>query len=448
MPKLLGADPEFLLIHNGKTHKAIDHVSNEQRTERSSRAGGEVPTLIIPEPHARGATTCGDPEYCGCNDCIRRRLTVPPAPVRDYPNKFGYDGAGIAAEIRPDPSYSPTVLVKNIREALLEGRKLLKDNYEWYAGTGEIGNHPTGGHLHLGINDYSKSKLDIYIGIPLIALEPHSGRKYRRSNGYGNWEDCRTNSWGVEYRTPSSWLVSPAITGIAAALAWLVARNWRELPLPTWCYERFKYSFESTREQAGFQKWLSKRSIEVLGELKNLNDYKKVSGLLEPYKFISNIIGDWQEDRNILDTWHLRRAVDKRSIFSVKEEVAEAGSEILEGEKRSSIIWNRNDANMSDVEAYCGKIQSAGYSKLWAVGAKKKRGSNLLLSPSLMHHKRVLSLLAKHKLEYCEWPDFPERNGELVLGLPLEYRRDCPNKCGQIIRLVALTVFDRLQEKG
>src|SRR5690606_30262706 len=53
------------------------------------------------------------------------------------------------AELRPNPSPSPTVLADNIAAALEHACTLLPTNgVSWLAGSFPFGQYPTGGHIH------------------------------------------------------------------------------------------------------------------------------------------------------------------------------------------------------------------------------------------------------------------------------------------------------------
>jgi len=374
-----------------------------------------------------------------------------------YDHQFGMDGDALLAEIRPTPTDSPHEMVRGIRAILKSGYKEL--GLEMQAGTGKDGGMATGGHLHLGgeklknFHEYSiadtkklSNILDVFIGIPLLALEPPVGRFWRREHsGYGAWSDLRYQHHGVEYRTPSSWLVSPATTRIAVALAWLVIKNLDSLTIPRhWKTEKRKdYNYKG--EEFGLL--LSKLGKKALESLKKLPDYKKVGPMLESFEFLVDVVGDWREGRNVVDTWSLRPK--QTSLPPIVEETnAEDGIvDNLKLPRENGIIWN-NDQGMDSVKQICGEIETAGPRRLWVVGTKKKRGRILLLSPALMVNEGIKRMFTKHEIKIAEWPNFPEKNGEMVVGLPLELRLSDPIKAGMLVRLVALTTFNRLKEKA
>lgn len=142
------------------------------------------------------------------------------------------------AELRPVPSPSPLVLATNIERALDRATRVLPvRKTKWIAGSYPAGQIPTGGHIHLSGIDLTTPLLkafDDYLAIPLMLLERRTPAKRRRRR-YGRLGDFRRKEHGgFEYRTPSSWLVSPQATKGALALAKVVATEWASLPVDPW----------------------------------------------------------------------------------------------------------------------------------------------------------------------------------------------------------------------
>ena len=81
------------------------------------------------------------------------------------------------------------------------------------------------------------------------------------------------------------------------------------------------------------------------------------------------------------------------------------------------------------------------------MGAREDRGDALLLSPALHKDNRLRKFLMKHQVPVATWKNFPRRNGELVVGLPHMLRLDQPERLAALVRLIALNVFNRLEEK-
>lgn len=146
-------------------------------------------------------------------------------------NEFGEDGSGIPFELRPKPAYTPEGLVKNIKEAMQEGSLKQISTAKWQAGSfyrNTSEDIPIGGHIHFGTKGIiSPAKLikflDIYLGIPVSRITNEDGKRNRRESGYGEYGDYRVQKWGVEYRTLSSWLISPQIAKAVLSLAKVAA---------------------------------------------------------------------------------------------------------------------------------------------------------------------------------------------------------------------------------
>lgn len=167
---------------------------------------------------------------------------------RDLESPFGGDIGGVLTEVRPAPSQDPIVVARNIHSifsATMRDKPNLVKDYSWIAGSynGGVPNNgvPMGGHIHFGglgsesqprcrylSIDTANSVLDNYVGaVSLLIEDPQEGKArrdhiHRGQNGvyrYGRPSDRRPNAWGWEYRTPSSWLVSPSVAAAMLCLA-------------------------------------------------------------------------------------------------------------------------------------------------------------------------------------------------------------------------------------
>ena len=173
MELLIGADPEFALIHKRR--------DGEERSVNAYR-------------------------ICGRS------------------HKFGCDGRQDTAEIRPEPADSPQELITHIYECFYEGLKLTNaGRYFWKAGSYVTGK-PLGGHIHFNYNsppgEFCRA-LDHLLGVPIARLEDQEER-HHRCYSYGNFYSYRGQDWGVEYRTPASWLVSKGIAFGVLSIAFAI----------------------------------------------------------------------------------------------------------------------------------------------------------------------------------------------------------------------------------
>ena len=148
---LIGADPEFELIRNGKIVEASDLIYDDDE--------------------------CSNP--------------------------IGLDGSGDQVEIRPKPG-SPRKVIKNIRTLIKE----FSDEYKNCDLTDSGDMYPLGGHIHVGIGEkyYPPSSLitllDDFIGRPTTNLSGEA------RDGYGDLGDVRAQPHGFEYRTPPASIFS------------------------------------------------------------------------------------------------------------------------------------------------------------------------------------------------------------------------------------------------
>jgi hypothetical protein len=140
-------------------------------------------------------------------------------------DKFGVDGHVFIAELRPPPAVHPRDLVAQIKDVLASRAEQLKD-YKWLAGPWNQ-KKPLGGHIHFGVplEDHFAEALNHQFA-PLLALsEPAELAALRRTtkpsaiglhsstgdDPYGMLGDIRKKTWGFEYRTPSSFIVTPGV---------------------------------------------------------------------------------------------------------------------------------------------------------------------------------------------------------------------------------------------
>lgn len=155
--------------------------------------------------------------------------------------RFGLDGCGRVAELRPRPASEPMDLVQNIRRAMLSQRRNLAD-VEWRAGSTVGVQDPIGGHIHFGTARFHAGRdgatrtpietcvraLDTYLMPALVLIEDPAQARVRRTR-YGNLGDFRDNSHGFEYRAPASWLTSPyialAVLSLAKTILWDVLHH-------------------------------------------------------------------------------------------------------------------------------------------------------------------------------------------------------------------------------
>ena len=136
-----------------------------------------------------------------------------------FRSSMGLDGNEEIAEIRPGYSTSPIDLTAKIRSVLEYGHEQNPD-LEFYAGH-YVDDYPIGGHIHLGV----EATLDIIDGLDIVLsslseiIDDKEQVIKRRESGYGKKKAYRNKSYGMEYRTPGSFLLSPTIALVTFTLA-------------------------------------------------------------------------------------------------------------------------------------------------------------------------------------------------------------------------------------
>lgn len=138
------------------------------------------------------------------------------------------------AEIRPGPTESPDVLVRRIRYLLKRAmRRSPQRGVRWHAGSAPVRSYPIGGHIHLSRISLTTEIIrafDNYLALPVVMIEDPRRARMRRPK-YGHLGEFRWGRHGgFEYRTPSSWIVSPDISLAILHLARLIALNYEYLP--------------------------------------------------------------------------------------------------------------------------------------------------------------------------------------------------------------------------
>lgn len=158
----------------------------------------------------------------GCDPELVCRMNGEFTPASSYfrfRSSMGLDGNEEIAEIRPGFCTSPIDLTAKIRTVLEYGHEQNPD-LEFYAGH-YVDDYPIGGHIHLGV----EATLDIIDGLDIVlsslsnVIDDEEQVIQRRESGFGKVKAYRNKSYGLEYRTPGSFLLSPAIALATFTLA-------------------------------------------------------------------------------------------------------------------------------------------------------------------------------------------------------------------------------------
>lgn len=151
-------------------------------------------------------------------------------------SSFGLDGCESTAEIRPGQSESPIDLTSKIYQILEYGHNKA-EHLEFYSGH-YVEDYAIGGHIHVSTPPSPEiiEGLDVVLGSLSNTIDDLDQRKQRESTGYGQKGAYRRKSYGFEYRTPGSFLLSPTVTLVTLTLAKLAVwgtlnfnLNWKGL---------------------------------------------------------------------------------------------------------------------------------------------------------------------------------------------------------------------------
>jgi len=127
--------------------------------------------------------------------------------------QIGVDGCSSTGELRPTYARDPLTHFNNVKRLVQRlSRDYLKGEYNAYAGSYH-NSYPLGGHIHFGAKGYNFDKTVAALDLISVFLQPLEDYDYnvKRRSTYGRLSDTRYQPHGIEYRTPPSWLVHPAI---------------------------------------------------------------------------------------------------------------------------------------------------------------------------------------------------------------------------------------------
>lgn len=268
-------------------------------------------------------TIGADPEFLFVKES---GIVVPANKYFRHQGHFGTDAYSTLAEIRPQPSSNPKEVVSNMKAIMKEGLMKSLDlwHLNWRAGS-YYNNCYLGGHIHLGF-DYSRltkeravSALDYFLA-PFVLLMEDSREARRRRRNFGRLGDYHDHSYGIEYRVPSSFIVSPTITEQVFALAKTITieANNRKLSIPlVGSVERDKF-LECDK---AYFRGVTKERWSTIKDMKLFKDYKHI---LNPFKKFIDENEDWNGmAKDIKTTWELLTKEDLDKVVIPRRRVAE-----------------------------------------------------------------------------------------------------------------------------
>lgn len=222
-----------------------------------------------------------DPELI----CQRNGSFVPAHRHFKSNSSFGLDGCEATAEIRPGYSESPIDLTAKIKIILDYGHSKAPE-LEFLSGHYQH-DYSIGGHIHFSVEPQPKiiDGLDTVLGSLSNCIDDKDQRNKRERSGYGKKGAYRRKSYGFEYRTPGSFLLSPTTTLVTLTLAKLTVLGVTEDDL----------DFYQIKER--------KHSCTFIKNLKNT--FKSIpDDCREGLKELDMLIGKrWDWNTNILPAW-------------------------------------------------------------------------------------------------------------------------------------------------
>lgn len=207
------------------------------------------------------------------------------------------------AEVRPQPHADPHHLFMNVYKAMMTGiSKINSPQIEWLAGGMPLRGYPIGGHIHFSsipLTNQLLRVLDNYLALPYLLIE--SKNSLQRRPRYGYLGDVRSQfHGGFEYRSLSSWLVSPQLTKGVIYLSKLLAINYLSLTyFPLYDYQIQLAFYEGDKNK------LKPVVKQLIDEVRKLPQYPEYECHLEPYWRLILTATDWDEHQDIRALWKL-----------------------------------------------------------------------------------------------------------------------------------------------
>lgn len=313
----------------------------------------KIPTTAIVKTIDTSKLTIGsDPELSILDNDMHLVYASEIIHDEHYCNKFGVDGCGRIPELRPDPTSNPLTHVENIKRILYDAAQNpeLTRVFKYTLKAGNTSS-ATGGHIHIGHpriaqvsnqNTYYESNLkrekyikalvasfDTTLVLPIAFCEDPKVANYRKCQGsYGKVGDFRTDkSYGIEYRTPPSWMASERLAKGVISTAYTIA----------WEVLEHEYDNSTVRDKEGYDYLYNHHQLDMLKHLlpgmirdvrgmelyptyKEHIDYLMGSALRGLNLFTPDIRKGWT-----IPYIHVRKAV----LLSIQSLVAHIGDNII-----------------------------------------------------------------------------------------------------------------------
>lgn len=281
----------------------------------------------------------------------------------------GLDGHNDISEIRlKGPVKTPREIVTEIRGYFKELAPKIPKDVIVVAG-GMAGTDPLGGHIHFGNTKFTKfadmwrygEKLDLYLAFPVLMLENAIQAKARRCSNYGKLFIDRdqgaieTKAYGgFEYRTLSSYLVSPSFTESIIALGHTIVHEVDYGNAKLKSLKQFqKVNDLRTAFNNGDKKVIMKYIPKVFEDIQECmlfkNNYKKqLAGLFGLIKAFGIDNKDWFAEKDILIRWGARNEPGKK-VEETKEAAPPEPVVVQEEAAVFPLTYAAGDIHMGDI---------------------------------------------------------------------------------------------------
>jgi len=251
------------------------------------------------EMEKEGITIGCDPEFA----CRLNKKSISASQLFYGDDDFGCDGYSQTAEIRPGYSKDPLEVVIRIQK-LIKWAKEQHPSLQLFAGH-HCDSSTLGGHIHFGggivryhQNNLLKPNVECLCEAFQSFIEPKDQLRKRTQQGYGQRKAWRNQPWGIEYRSPLSWNVSPTI-----ALAYLsLAKQGAATALQNIDLQHIKGTTGNRHFIAGLIKRFNKHNITLDKScIKGITYAEQIAKNLPKINWDVDIIGNWIGDKYATD---------------------------------------------------------------------------------------------------------------------------------------------------
>jgi hypothetical protein len=206
-------------------------------------------------------------------------------------------------EIRPVYSINPIEVSDSIGSILENvSENICYLNTGIYAGSMPVYNYWTGGHIHFGIKPCSKllKALDNYLALILMMVEKVYTARSRKTK-YGELGNFRLKPHGFEYRSLSSFILSPEITRAVLCLAKVIVQE----------YLNFNPAFinnldDLTAYYSVDKGYFSVKIRSIIGNIERSETFELYRSFIEPLFSKALVCEEWDEDKPINEAWGIK----------------------------------------------------------------------------------------------------------------------------------------------